>query len=205
MIKGQNFNHPKKGSVIKVEPIRELKDIQTIKEMIVDNLLHYCLFVVGINTNLRTSDLLSLTVAQVSDLVPMGEVVIKERKTGKERRVVFNKATVDAIRELCAQHVFDSAMKDVPAPVYLFSTTKGTALQVPSVTALVKLWCRKVGLKGNYGAHTLRKTWAYQQFTLYSVSVPVLMKCLNHSSERQVLTYIGVCEATVKEVYENEL
>lgn len=204
MLKGQNFNHPQKGSVIKVEPIKSLKDIQTIKEMIVGNLLHYCLFVVGINTNLRTSDLLALRVDQIAELVPMGEVVIKEQKTGKERRVVFNKAAVDAIGALLAQHVFEAAVRDIPSPEFLFTGQRGV-LTVPSVSTLVKMWCRKIGMKGNYGAHTLRKTWAYQQFTEFAVPVPMLMKCLNHSSERQVLTYIGVSEAAVKEVYENEI
>ena len=55
--KGSNPNAPKKGSKIKVEPIRDLKDIQTIKKLLSDNPLHSCLFIVGINTNLRASDL----------------------------------------------------------------------------------------------------------------------------------------------------
>ena len=53
-------NHPKKGTRIKVEPIRKPKDIQTIKKLLVDNPRDFCLFILGINTNLRASDLLGL-------------------------------------------------------------------------------------------------------------------------------------------------
>lgn len=197
MEKGQNYNHPKAGSTIRVDPIRELSDIKQVKELLAGNALHLCLFVLGINTNLRASDLLGIKVSQVVDLSPMDELVLTEKKTGKERRVALNWGCVGAIMELIKCHKPD-------VPEYLFTGQRGV-LTVPSVSSLVKQWCRKVGLKGNYGAHTLRKTWAYQQYTEFGVPVPMLMKCLNHSSERQVLAYIGVTEAEVKEVYANEL
>ena len=53
MQKGQNFNHPEKGSQIKVEPIKLKRDIQTIKKLLADKPLDLALFTVGINTNLR--------------------------------------------------------------------------------------------------------------------------------------------------------
>ena len=45
MKKGQNFNHPKKGSTIKVEPIKDKKHIQTIKKLLADKPVYYALFV----------------------------------------------------------------------------------------------------------------------------------------------------------------
>jgi hypothetical protein len=48
----QRQNHPKKGSKIKVEPIRQMKDINNLKKLLTDNPRDYCLFIVGINTNL---------------------------------------------------------------------------------------------------------------------------------------------------------
>ena len=58
MRKGENFNQPEKGSQIKVEPIRKKRDIQSIKKMLSDNPRNQALFTIGINTNLRASDLL---------------------------------------------------------------------------------------------------------------------------------------------------
>ena len=37
MTKGGNSNHPKRGSEIKVEPIRKTKDIQSIKKLLQDS------------------------------------------------------------------------------------------------------------------------------------------------------------------------
>jgi hypothetical protein len=57
-----NPNHPKKGSSIKVEPIRQKAAIQRIKAALLHGGKHrdYCLFVLGINTALRANELLGL-------------------------------------------------------------------------------------------------------------------------------------------------
>ena len=60
MKKGGNLNHPKKGVKIKVRPIKQMKDIKAIKKLLTDNPRDLCLFTLGINTNLRASDLLNL-------------------------------------------------------------------------------------------------------------------------------------------------
>ena len=36
MKKGENYNHPKKGSHLTVEPIRKVKDIKLIKKLLSD-------------------------------------------------------------------------------------------------------------------------------------------------------------------------
>jgi len=50
---------------------------------------------------------------------------------------------------------------------YLFRSRKGenAPLSVQAVHGLVKKWTQAINLKGNYGTHTLRKTWGYQQRT----------------------------------------
>ena len=79
MPKGKNVNHPKKGSTIKVDPIKKTKDIDTIKKLLSDNPRNHALFVLGINTNLRASDLCQITVGMVRNLKPMDEIEIKEK------------------------------------------------------------------------------------------------------------------------------
>jgi len=51
----RNPNHPEKGSLIKVEPIRKMKDIKAIKKLLHDKPRDLCLFILGINTNLRVA------------------------------------------------------------------------------------------------------------------------------------------------------
>jgi len=100
MTKGTNGNHPVKGSMIKVEPIKSLKDIKAIKALLAKNPRDLALFTLGINTNLRAVDLLKIRVAQVKNLKPLESVELKEQKTGKLKRVTLNKACIDAIRKL---------------------------------------------------------------------------------------------------------
>ncbi len=57
MSKNENYNHPKLGDKTRVDPITDLKDIKSIKKMLQDNPRDLCLFVLGINTNLKAIDL----------------------------------------------------------------------------------------------------------------------------------------------------
>ena len=125
MKKGQNLNHPAKGSSIKVEPIKSLKDIATIKKLLADNPRDLCLFTLGINTNLRASDLLSIKAGQVRGLKPMDEIEIREKKTGKLRRITLNKACIESIQKLLASKPYLD--KDP-----LFKSQRGV-LAVPSI------------------------------------------------------------------------
>jgi integrase len=197
MKKIKNANHPKKGSTIKVEPIRRLKDIETIKKLLSDRPRDLALLTIGINTNLRASDLLNLKVAQVRNLKPNDEIEIKEKKTGKGRRITFNKACIKAIRNLLASKPFNDD--------YLFQGQRSEVLIVPSVNRLVKSWCKKINLKGNYGSHTLRKTWGYHQRVTFGTDLPRLMVCFNHSTQKQTLDYLCIQPEEIKDVYENEL
>ena len=71
-----NQNHPRPGSTIKVEPIRSLKDIKLIRRLLADKPRDECLFTLGINTNLRASDLVRITAGQVRGLKEGDEIEI---------------------------------------------------------------------------------------------------------------------------------
>ena len=197
MKKGENKNHPKKGSRIKVEPIRDAKDIRAIKKLLDGNPMYEALFTLGINTNLRASDLLRIMAGQVRGLKGMDEIELKEKKTGKTRRITLNRACVEALTRLLASRSFND---DTP----IFQGERGT-LTVPSVNRLVKSWCKAINLKGNYGAHTLRKTFGYQQRVRFGVGLPELMVCFNHSTQRQTLDYLCIQPEEVRSVYANEI
>ena len=198
MKKSGNLNHPKKGSTIKVEPIKKVKDIQTIKKLLADNPRDFALFTIGINTNLRASDLLQIKAGQVRNLKPNDSFEIKEKKTKKARRVTLNGACIDAIRNLLASAPFEDSD-------YLFRSQRADVLIVPSLVRMVKKWCKAINLKGNYGSHTLRKTWGYHQRVTFGTDLPRLMVCFNHSTQRQTLEYLCIQADEIREVYENEL
>ena len=197
MEKGQNVNRPAKGSTIKVDPIKKVKDIKSIKTLLKDKPRDLCLFTLGINTNLRASDLLRLTVADIRSLKPGDDLTLKEKKTGKHRRITLNKAVVASIQGLLAH-----AGSDDNTP--LFNGQRG-CLTVPSVNRLVKGWCTAINLKGNYGSHTLRKTFGYHQRVSFNVGVPELMVAFNHSSQRETLEYLCIQPEEVRSIYMNEI
>ena len=64
-------------------------------------------------------------------------------------------------------------------------------MSIQRLHQLVNEWCDEIGLDGNYGSHTLRKTFAYQLLRK-SVDLHLLMKALNHSSPSVTLRYAGV-------------
>jgi integrase len=198
MKKSGNVNHPKKGSTIKVEPIKELKDIGTIKKLLADNPRDFALFTIGINTNLRASDLLQIKAGQVRSLKPNDSFEIKEKKTKKARRVTLNGVCIDAIRNLLASKPFEDSD-------YLFFSQRGKVLTVQAVIRIVKGWCKIINLKGNFGSHTLRKTWGYHQRVNFGTDIPTLMVCFNHSTQRQTLDYLCIQPEEIREVFANEL
>jgi integrase len=197
MLKGQNFNRPEKGSSIKVEPIKRKKDIDSIRKLLSDNPRNSALFTMGINTNLRASDLLRITAGQVRGLNAGDSIELKEKKTGKFRRVTLNKACIQAIQRLLASKPYTN-------DEFLFTGQRGP-LAVPSVHRLVKSWCLAINLKENYGSHTLRKTWGYHQRVTFGTDIPRLMVCFNHSTQKQTLDYLCIHPEEIQDVYENVL
>ena len=196
--KRTNPNAPRKGAKIKVQPIRSLKDIQFIRRMLQERPRDLALFTIGINTNLRASDLLRLRVYQVRNLEPGDSIEINEKKTGKPRRLTMNRGRVQAIRNLLEKECYHPGEQ-------LFKSQKSEeALKVSSVLKLVKAWCKAAKLKGNYSSHTLSKTWGYHQRVTYRVDIPTLMVCFNHATQKQTLEYLCIQPEEITNVFNNE-
>ena len=87
----------------------------------------------------------------------------------------------------------------------LFIGQRGNELTVPYTNNLVKAWCRDVGLNGNYGSHSLRKTWGYQQRVQNNTPIPLLMEAFGHSTQKQTLEYLCIQADEIRELYDMEL
>ncbi|MCH5211439.1 MAG: tyrosine-type recombinase/integrase [Oscillospiraceae bacterium] len=180
-----------------VEPIRNIKDINKIKQYLYgkENKRDYCIFVVGINVGLRAGDLLSLKISDVTDgKTIFDEVTIKEEKTGKARTFVLNKNAKDAIR------TYLDTFKSVDLNDYLFKSRKGGHLGVRPLHHIIKSTLKDLGIKGNYGTHTLRKTMAFHRY-INKVPIETLQKMLNHSSSEITLRYIGITKEVITDCY----
>ncbi len=187
--------HPAKGSVIKVEPIRKKKDIDTIKKMLENHPRNYCLFVLGINWGLRASDLLTLTVEDIPYIEIGDSFELKEKKTGKKRRLTMNKQTYHAKHNLLKSRSYED-------DELLFQGQRGK-MTVQYVNYLVKQWTSLIHLKGRYGSHTLRKTFGYFKRVYHHVDIPTLMEIFGHSTQKQTLDYLCIQDEEVRDVYMN--
>ena len=89
---------------------------------------------------------------------------------------------------------------------YLFASAKGRApLTIQAVNALIKKWTKTINLPGNYGAHTLRKTFGYIQRTEYGIGCEILAKRFNHSNPAITMRYLGLTSKEVKHVLMNDI
>jgi integrase len=194
------LNYPLKGSSIKVEPIRSLDDIKIIKRMLSDNPRNLSIFVLGINTNLRASDLLKIKVGQVRHLIPGEYFSLTEKKTKKKRDITINKGVYETLQALFETR---PGAKD---DEYLFPSRQGGGpLCVPYLNSLVKGWASAIKLKGNYGSHSLRKTFGYIHRTQHKTDIPTLMTLFNHSNQRQTLDYLCIQPEEIKDAYLKEI
>lgn len=203
-----NPNAPKKGDSIKVDPIRSIKDIKAIKKLLADHPRNLCLFTLGINTNLRASDLLRITAGDVRHLQPGDSFSLKEKKTGKDRMITLNKSVVDTVQGLLKSEKYldtDPLFRGQREHRDNNTGLMTRVLTVPTVHKLVSEWCKTINLKGNFGSHTLRKTFGHIQHIVFKTPLPELMVCFNHSSQRQTLDYLCIQEDGIKSVYMNEI
>lgn len=200
----------KSNGIAKAEtviPIKNKKDIKKIKQYLLGktNKRDYMLFCVGINVGLRVGDLLQLKISDV--LKANGDfkdkIVIDEEKTDKVRSFKLNDSAREGIQ------VYLDSLKDYDMNDYLFRSRKGNEpLRVDSTHKIIKNTLRDLNIKGNFGTHSLRKTWSYHTYMNNSSNpriLATLQKALNHSSQDVTLRYIGIEEEEIMDLYDNNL
>lgn len=198
--KRRNTNHPKKGSSIKVEPIRELDAIKRIKKQLESSPRDLCLFTLGINTAYRGNELLSITVGQVAHLKPGDRLDLKQSKNKRYRATTLNAAVIGSIKAWLVSHPDPRA----DAPLF-YSYKDRKALLVSTLSRMVKNWCKNADLHGNYGSHTLRKTWGYHQRKTFDKHTALLTWAYGHSSEAQTLEYLCIQPDEITALFASEL
>ena len=199
---GKNRNHPAPGSVTKVQPITDLADIGRIRDLLSGNSRDLCLFNLGINTNLRAIDLVNLRIGQVRHLQPGDSLELRETKTGKKRAITINQTCYRSIQDLLATDSMKGSMDEG----YLFQSRKGrNKLRANTLNAMVKKWTKAINLKGNFGSHSLRKTFGFIHRTKLGTDIPTLMTMFNHSTQRQTLEYLCIQPQEIKDAYMKEI
>lgn len=164
-----------------VEPIRDRENIEKVKRILKEEgSRNFLLFILGINSGLRISDILRLKILDVKN---RDYIEIKEKKTGKYKRFPITNSFKDTLFEFIA---------DKNPEEWLFSSQRGdypiTRIQAYRI---INNACAKAGITAKIGTHTLRKTFGYH-FYYKTKDVALLQSILNHSTPSVTLKYIGI-------------
>ena len=78
-------------------------------------------------------------------------------------------------------------------------------LTIMTVNRMIKEWCKTINLQGNYGAHSLRKTFGYIQRTKFGVGFELICKRFNHSSPGVTMRYLSIEDKELLEILTHEI
>lgn len=159
----------------------------------------------GFCTGCRISDVLRMTWADVLS----AECTVIEKKTGKARRISFNESVHTKLSEL-----YDLLGRPNPEFLVFASPNHGKRTiyhPVPFTQQHVNLRFRQFKQKynlniGNFSSHTFRKTfgrYVYDSLGRTEESIVLLSRIFKHSSVRITMTYIGITDDEVRNVYDS--
>jgi integrase len=186
-----------------VEPIRDRKKIAQIKNQLRGQHRYrdLLLLVVGINTALRISDLLQLHIGHFIDDHKRirHRFWIKEQKRNKRHEVFINQSIRQAFSEYL--EAYHGITEESDNFVFFNSKTIGYSEPIKRGQAwkFIVSICNDVGLRGNYGTHSLRKTWGYHA-RMQGVDLALIMHKLNHESIAYTKRYLGITDDELEAV-----
>lgn len=176
-----------------VEPIKKKEDIEQFANYLFKtSFKFYVIFILGINTGLRVSDILNL---KVEDVKNKDRVFIREQKTGKNKQFPLNKKLQKLLKDYLKTIDNESNMP-------IFIGERGDKLHRSIVYRALNEAKDKCKMKISIGTHTMRKTFGYHFYKKYN-DVVLLQKILNHSSPDITLRYIGITQDEIDNAYMN--
>ncbi len=182
-----------------VDPIRDSQKISAMKNYLKGRSLRdHALFVVGINSALRITDLLDLTWGDIFEGKEFKFISVREGKSKKDRNIQLNRTARKALTELMESTEFFSSSD------YIFKSREGNNSPITRQQALniLKSAARAVGIRENVGTNTLRKTWGYHAWEK-GFSPALIMDILNHRNWSATKRYLGIKENVIKHLYDN--
>ncbi|MCM1220621.1 MAG: site-specific integrase [Lachnospiraceae bacterium] len=164
-----------------VEPIRDMDLVLDVADYLKSkNERDYVLFIFGIYTGLRISDILKFRVRDVRD---RDAVYIREKKTGKEKRFPINSELKPVLQD------YIQGKKDYE---YLFKSPGFPNRPISRQQAynILSSAGEAFGISA-MGTHTLRKTFGYHMYQQTHDAV-TLKEIFNHADISTTLRYIGI-------------
>lgn len=187
-----------------VLPIKDSNVLKQVEDTLLNNFRagrrNYTIFQVGKATLLRVSDVLALRYDDVFD--EQGQVkknaYIHDQKTGKANTLYLRPVATILLtyqqwlvnNNLVGEWLFPSVSRPTKhldqRQYYQIMQRVGNLL---GITYL--------------GTHTMRKTGAYRVYEQTNHNIALVMKLLNHSSEKMTLAYLGLDQETTEGILDH--
>ncbi|MDM5229008.1 tyrosine-type recombinase/integrase [Cytobacillus sp. NJ13] len=177
-----------------VDPIKDIKSINKIKEILKrQSQRDLLLFVLGINTGIRVSDLLSLRISDVWDGKEIKEFIYiddinnndPECKNNDPKAYFLNNSVKKELKKYFSQHDFTDCD-------FLFKSKKNNQpITRQQAYRIINNAAKEAGIQGKIGTHTIRKTFGYHAYRK-GIAISIIMSIYNHHSSAETLRYLGI-------------
>ena len=167
-----------------VQPLRTQSELEDFKW----SLKRYCsprdlyLFIFGINTGLRVSDIIPL---KVSDVMT-NHLHIVQRKNKKPRLV-----KISHFSHITNRYTYNMNLSD-----YLFKSRKGNSFITPTQVYRTLVKAGHMVDRNDIGTHTMRKTFGYHHYK-QNKDIAALQEIFSHSTPEVTKRYIGITQEEI--------
>lgn len=178
------------------QPIKKTRDLENFKNYykeIKPNYRNRLLIILGLNTALRISDILSLKWSDTYDFEKKeykNHIIITEQKTGKMSQIYINSSVLDALKD--SKEYLEQRNQVITSNTYLFNhSNKNVPITRSQAFRIVKEAADYYSISGVISCHSLRKTFGYHAWK-QGASSALLVTIFNHSSFHITKRYLGI-------------
>ena len=183
------------------QPIRDTEQLKRFKDYyqtVIPHPRNYMLLIIGLNSALRISDILSLTYGDVYNYeqgIWKTHIVVTEQKTGKINRIYMNRE----IRKTLEKYT-NPAEQESASWLFVSQMQKAQHLSRYQAYRVVRKAAAFAGLDANISCHSLRKTFGYHAWK-QGTPPALLMSIYNHSAYQVTKRYLCIDQDDKDEVF----
>lgn len=172
----------------KVQPIKNMCDIEKIKfHLKRSNKRNYLLFIVGINTGIKSNQILKLKLKDVVD----ENYKVKKYINIDNKEYFINEPINQAIAEFLGENKID-------LDAYLFESQKSNLpINRSHLYKILNKVVYECNLDIHIGNETLRKTFGYHYY-YKTRDVKYLKEIFNKSSQKILFEYLGIVDNSLE-------
>lgn len=173
------------------EPIKNRNDIEKIKQYLKENnKRNYLLFIIGINTAIKSNQILNL---KLCDLIDVNNC-IKDYVFIDGKKYIINTAIDKALKEFLKE-------QDLRLDSYLFESQKSKLpINRSHLYRILNNAVKECNIKIHIGNETLRKTFGYHYY-YKTQNVKYLKEVFNKNSTKTLLEYLNIEKVNDKEEF----